>query len=955
MEVVDPAAAPLGRLVSLIGARSPAVPMVVIGGEPWSGKSTLLDRAAGHAARLGWTVARARAVPPRDTLPWQLFRDAFDDLLTGRGASALAAVAPVHVPVLTELFPALSRYHRGDAMAARRIPAEGTRRTALVGPAVRDLMTALAGPRGLLLALDDGHWMDQASAELIDYLVRRPPTGRVLMLFAHRERQSPPRVLGMLAAADAARALRRIEVGPLAARDLAALLPDGLTDAQRRSLITRAGGNPGLLLALESNARAETGAASAPEPLNSQTGLLDELRALSDEGWLAARSAAVLGDGFAPAEVYRLAALPADLFAVAFGELVREDIVRRAEVLGIYRFRHPLLRTAVYRSADEGWLLRAHAAVLTERRDRTTPTSAESVHLPMLIDDPLPARTWDEESPSDWRLRIGRTLVTHGRFDEGLAVLDRISGFDNIPAALRAEAACWRARAQRMLGRHAAAEAQLTAERARLDDDADAASAARVDLARQGVTLERGCPPATLDVAEHADAILRAHALALAGACEAEHGRVAEATGHLDAATELVDAMEDGRLANCLDALFWIGSGRARLEHDGAALDMFEHGLSLAEKYELEYMVPQFCTRLAETALRLALVDRAMDAAHRAVRSAERIGGTYAAAQAFAAMARCALVAGDRATAIGAARRALECADAWYEPWADRVRLAILDIGLDTGDHELIDEAAIIGMARRSAQGLAMADLPAAGEVLSRVASVHGGLELEQPARWAEAAEQAACQMRLPGAIGLALLARAHNHLCADPLGSAALALSAAVALTRGGRKLDAARAHLVAATAWTAAADRTAARRELADARVLLDGHGAHGYLDQVDLLDATRPPSPLRSYGTGTGVGFGMSSSTSAAVTAAATAAAADDVGRLDLLSHRELEIAELVSEGYTNQQIARALTLSHKTVETYLGRIFKKLDVNSRVRVATEVKRISAEVRPLYASRA
>jgi DNA-binding CsgD family transcriptional regulator len=584
------------------------------------------------------------------------------------------------------------------------------------------------------------------------------------------------------------------------------------------------------------------------------------------------------------------------------------------------------------------------------------------------MDDPLPARAWDEESPGDWRLRIGRTLVTLGRFEEGLAVLDKISGFDDGAPVLRAEVALWRSRAQRMLGRHAAAEIQLAAERARLDDDADAASAARVDLARLGVTLERGCPPAPaepgagalLAVAEHANLALRAHALALAGACEAEHGRVVEATRHLDAATELVDAMEDDRLATCLDALFWIGSGRARLEHDGAALDMFEHGLSLIEKYELEYLVPQFCTRLAETALRLALVDRAMDAAHRAVRSAERIGGTYATAQAFAAMARCALVAGDRATAVGAAHRALECADAWHEPWADRVRLAVLDIGLDTGDRELVDEAAIIGMVRRSAQGLAMADLPAAGEVLSRVASVHGGLE--QPARWAEAAEQAACRMRLPGAIGLALLARAHNRLCADPLGSAAFALSAAVALTRGGRKLDAARAHLVAATAWTAAADRAAARRELADARVLLDGHGAHGYLDQVDLLDATRAPRPLRPYGTSTGTGTAVSTGTGFGIStspnpnaAADERMAVDDTGRLDLLSHRELEIAELVSEGYTNQQIARALTLSHKTVETYLGRIFKKLDVNSRVRVATEVKRISAEVHPLYASRA
>lgn len=55
------------------------------------------------------------------------------------------------------------------------------------------------------------------------------------------------------------------------------------------------------------------------------------------------------------------------------------------------------------------------------------------------------------------------------------------------------------------------------------------------------------------------------------------------------------------------------------------------------------------------------------------------------------------------------------------------------------------------------------------------------------------------------------------------------------------------------------------------------------------------------------------------------------------LKLLSHREEQIALLVSEGRTNQQIARELELSHKTVETYLGRIFKKLGISARTQVA------------------
>jgi DNA-binding NarL/FixJ family response regulator len=55
------------------------------------------------------------------------------------------------------------------------------------------------------------------------------------------------------------------------------------------------------------------------------------------------------------------------------------------------------------------------------------------------------------------------------------------------------------------------------------------------------------------------------------------------------------------------------------------------------------------------------------------------------------------------------------------------------------------------------------------------------------------------------------------------------------------------------------------------------------------------------------------------------------------LNTLSQREMEVADLVSAGYTNQQIASRLRLSHKTIETYLGRIFRKLDICSRAQVA------------------
>jgi DNA-binding CsgD family transcriptional regulator len=60
------------------------------------------------------------------------------------------------------------------------------------------------------------------------------------------------------------------------------------------------------------------------------------------------------------------------------------------------------------------------------------------------------------------------------------------------------------------------------------------------------------------------------------------------------------------------------------------------------------------------------------------------------------------------------------------------------------------------------------------------------------------------------------------------------------------------------------------------------------------------------------------------------------------LGALSAREREIAQLVADRRTNKQIAAALFLSEKTVESHLRNIFRKLPATSRVEVARAVER-------------
>ena len=55
---------------------------------------------------------------------------------------------------------------------------------------------------------------------------------------------------------------------------------------------------------------------------------------------------------------------------------------------------------------------------------------------------------------------------------------------------------------------------------------------------------------------------------------------------------------------------------------------------------------------------------------------------------------------------------------------------------------------------------------------------------------------------------------------------------------------------------------------------------------------------------------------------------------------LSDRELEVLRLLADGRTNREIARALSLSPRTVETYLSRLFAKLNASCRAEVAGKV---------------
>ena len=63
---------------------------------------------------------------------------------------------------------------------------------------MRELLEQLAATQPLVLVLDDFHWADSASVDLLGALLRRPPAARVLLVLGARPRQLPERLASAL-------------------------------------------------------------------------------------------------------------------------------------------------------------------------------------------------------------------------------------------------------------------------------------------------------------------------------------------------------------------------------------------------------------------------------------------------------------------------------------------------------------------------------------------------------------------------------------------------------------------------------------------------------------------------------------------------------------------------------------------------------------------------------------
>src|SRR5918992_670923 len=262
-------------------------------GEAGIGKSALLGAARASAEEAGMLVLEGRAAEHERSVPFGLVVDALDDHVATLHPRRVEAVGPDLAAVL----PAAGGAGPPGA------PAAGAAERFRYHRAVRALLELLARERPVALLLDDLHWADEASVELVLHLLRRPPRGPHLLAFALRPHEPAPRLLD---AARGAPGWIHLAPGPLgddAARELVAELPEALRDR----VVREAGGNPLFLEELRRVGNAPDGA--LPPTLMAAVGL--EIAALPRASRALIEGAAVAGDPFDP----ELAATAADLDA----------------------------------------------------------------------------------------------------------------------------------------------------------------------------------------------------------------------------------------------------------------------------------------------------------------------------------------------------------------------------------------------------------------------------------------------------------------------------------------------------------------------------------------------------------------------------------------------------------------------------------------------------------------
>jgi DNA-binding CsgD family transcriptional regulator len=364
--------------------------LVLIGGEAGIGKSRLIAELTIRAQQAEIRVLIGRCSLFEAALPYAPFIEAFRGLLANRAPSEVASTLGPYAPELVKLLPEVAHRLLGIHLHPAPSPPEEKSR---LFESLYQVLRRIAVEAPLIVIVEDLHWADPASLELLHYLARRLRGDRWLLLATYRPEESgSSETLGRLRhELSRERLAQELLVKSLGAGETGALLNEVLgslapaSQALAEWIFHSGEGNPffteEIVRALvessdEHVARLDPGALAAANVAPSiREAILARLQSLSPESRAVLAAAAVLGRTFDLETLQIACALHGDAFTPPFMALLSLHLIRADRVPMQYGFRHHLIREVVLQSLPPDGRRMLHGRVAELLEGRTNPAA----------------------------------------------------------------------------------------------------------------------------------------------------------------------------------------------------------------------------------------------------------------------------------------------------------------------------------------------------------------------------------------------------------------------------------------------------------------------------------------------------------------------------------------------------------------------------------------------------
>jgi DNA-binding CsgD family transcriptional regulator/tetratricopeptide (TPR) repeat protein len=347
----------LERLASLVNLRSQGRSRaVLLAGDAGVGKTRILTELTAQVQEAGWRSAVGHCLDFGDSaLPYLPFTEMFGRIAEDPDGPG-AALVDRH-PAVRRLLPRRRLLSGGDGAQAHRLdPAELLEST-------HQVLDELAADAPLLVVVEDVHWADQSTRDMLSFLFARSFANPVSVVASYRSDDLHRRHPLRAAAAEWGRlpSVSRVQLGRLEDRAVRRLVrslhPGPLREGALHAIVERGEGNA--FFVEELVGAAEQDRSRVPEDLADL--LLVRLDRLDEEAHGVVRAASVAGRWVSHSRLSCVVDLDRAALDRAVRSAVEAHVLVPAEGSG-YAFRHALLAEAVYDDLLPGERVRLHGA-----------------------------------------------------------------------------------------------------------------------------------------------------------------------------------------------------------------------------------------------------------------------------------------------------------------------------------------------------------------------------------------------------------------------------------------------------------------------------------------------------------------------------------------------------------------------------------------------------------------